>query len=123
MADPSTAKYPSSGPRSEDGGNGIDRDATPRHPAQSPRALTVLIAVPTLESGASDLNALTLTQYLASHGHHPIVVSQGGRLVPEIVAVGGDLSRVGVNDGVTVRAYSNTVLTPRVVGVEGRFKF
>jgi len=62
---------------------------------QDLRSLTVLIAVPTLESGASDLNALALTQYLASHGHRPIVVSQGGRLVPEIVAAGGEF--IGMN--------------------------
>jgi hypothetical protein len=60
------------------------------------RALTVLIAVPTLESGASDLNALALTQYLASHGHHPIVVSQGGRLVPELLAAGGEFIEMDV---------------------------
>jgi glycosyltransferase involved in cell wall biosynthesis len=96
MPDPSTAKHPLSDPQSGTGGDVIDRDGMPRHPARGTRALTVLIAVPTLESGASDLNALTLTQYLASHGHHPIVVSQGGRLVPEIVAAGGEFIEMDV---------------------------
>ncbi|WEK46567.1 MAG: TonB-dependent receptor [Candidatus Andeanibacterium colombiense] len=40
-----------------------------------------------------------------------------------IVAVGGDLSRVGVNNGVTSRYYSQSVLNPRTVGIEGRVKF
>lgn len=95
MPDPSTARqhFLSSAP---DGT--ADRDEMARPSGQNPqtRALTVLIAVPTLESGASDLNALALTQYLASHGHHPIVVSQGGRLVPELLAAGGEFIEMDV---------------------------
>lgn len=95
MPDPSTARHQflSSSPD-----EAVDRNETVLHPGDNTpkRMLTVLIAVPTLESGASDLNALTLTQYLASHGHHPIVVSQGGRLVPEIVAAGGEFIEMDV---------------------------
>lgn len=40
-----------------------------------------------------------------------------------ITSVGNDLSRVGVNDGVVVRYYSQSVLSPRTFGIEGRFKF
>ncbi|MBO9604134.1 MAG: TonB-dependent receptor [Novosphingobium sp.] len=40
-----------------------------------------------------------------------------------IVSVSGDLSRVGINDGVASRYYSQTVLRPRTVGVEVRYKF
>ncbi|MBN9602658.1 MAG: glycosyltransferase [Afipia felis] len=100
MPDPSAATHRLSetDPQSGHGGDDADRNGTAPHPAQNTqtRALTVLIAVPTLESGASDLNALALTQYLAAHGHHPIVVSQGGRLVPEIVAAGGEFIDMNV---------------------------
>jgi len=98
MPDPSTARHRFFPPQSEHGGDVTDRDEAARpsgHPSQT-RALTVLIAVPTLESGASDLNALALTQYLASHGHHPIVVAQGGRLVPELLAAGGEFIEMDV---------------------------
>jgi iron complex outermembrane receptor protein len=40
-----------------------------------------------------------------------------------VTSVGNDLSRVGINDGVAVRYYSQSVLTPRTFGIEGRFKF
>lgn len=40
-----------------------------------------------------------------------------------VTSVSNDLSRVGINDGVAVRYYSQSVLTPRTFGVEGRFKF
>ncbi|WP_404482133.1 TonB-dependent receptor [Novosphingobium sp. BL-52-GroH] len=40
-----------------------------------------------------------------------------------VVSVGQDRSRIGVNDGVAVRYYRQSVLTPRTVGVEGRVKF
>jgi glycosyltransferase involved in cell wall biosynthesis len=43
-------------------------------------AMTVLIAVPTLEAGAADEGAVDVAQMLAANGHRAIVVSSGGRL-------------------------------------------
>jgi outer membrane receptor protein involved in Fe transport len=40
-----------------------------------------------------------------------------------VVSVGNDRSRIGVNDGVVVRYYSQAVMSPRTFGIEGRFKF
>lgn len=40
-----------------------------------------------------------------------------------VVSVGGDRSRIGVNDGVTVRYYTQAVMSPRTFGIEGRIKF
>jgi outer membrane receptor protein involved in Fe transport len=40
-----------------------------------------------------------------------------------VVSVGQDRSRIGVNDGVAVRYYRQTVLNPRTVGIEARFKY
>jgi outer membrane receptor protein involved in Fe transport len=40
-----------------------------------------------------------------------------------VVSVGNDRSRVGVNDGVAVRYYGQSVLTPRTVGIEARVKY
>ena len=40
-----------------------------------------------------------------------------------VVSVGGDRSRIGINDGVVVRFYQRTVMSPRTFGVEGRIKF
>ena len=40
-----------------------------------------------------------------------------------VVSVGNDRSRIGVNDGVVVRYYQRTVMTPRTFGIEARFKY
>ncbi|RYE71188.1 MAG: TonB-dependent receptor, partial [Oxalobacteraceae bacterium] len=40
-----------------------------------------------------------------------------------VTSVGNDRSSIGVNDGITVRYYSQSVLSPRTFGLETRFKF
>ena len=40
-----------------------------------------------------------------------------------VVSVGQDRSRIGVNDGVAVRYYRQSVLNPRTVGIEARIKY
>lgn len=40
-----------------------------------------------------------------------------------VVSVGQDRSRIGVNDGVAVRYYRQTVLNPRTFGLEARIKY
>lgn len=40
-----------------------------------------------------------------------------------VVSTAQDRSRIGVNDGVAVRYYRQTVLTPRTVGIEARIKY
>ena len=50
--------------------------------------LTVLIAVPTIEIGAADEGAVDLALMLADAGHHPIVVSNGGRLEARLAGAG-----------------------------------
>lgn len=40
-----------------------------------------------------------------------------------VAAADNDRSRVGVNDGIAVRYYRQTVINPRTFGIEGRFKF
>jgi glycosyltransferase involved in cell wall biosynthesis len=61
------------------------------HVAVTPdQALTVLSVVPTLQAGAADTGALEFVRVLAAAGHKPIVVSSGGRMVPDVAAAGGD---------------------------------
>ena len=75
---------------SSDGPPGAALDA-----AQTPaRALTVLIAVPTVEAGAADEGAVDLAAILAGAGHHPIVVSGGGRLEPRLADAGAEFIRL-----------------------------
>lgn len=40
-----------------------------------------------------------------------------------VTSVNNDRSRVGVNDGVRLRYYGQSVLSPRTVGIEARFKY
>jgi glycosyltransferase involved in cell wall biosynthesis len=60
----------------------------------APAALTVLVAVPTLEAGAADVGALDLVRILSAGGHHPIVISNGGRLEPAVYTAGGEFMRL-----------------------------
>ena len=52
--------------------------------------ITVLIVVPSLETGAADAGALGLTRVLTAAGHRAIVASRAGRLVADVTAAGGE---------------------------------
>ena len=70
------------------------------------RALTAMIAVPTLEAGAADEGVIALADILARAGHRPIVVSSGGRLEPRVAETGAELIRLDLasrNPGVIAR--------------------
>ncbi len=72
-------------------------DSTPIDLARSPaRPLTVLITVPTVELGAADEGAVDLASILARAGHHPIVVSSGGRLEQRVTDAGAEFIRLDV---------------------------
>ena len=58
--------------------------------------LSILIAVPTLESGAADTNAVDLVKLLHNAGHRPIVVSSGGKLTGAVTANGGEFIAMNV---------------------------
>ena len=60
------------------------------------RPLTVLVAVPTLDTGAADTGAIDLVRILSHGGHHVIVASRGGRLEGDIAAAGGEFIRLDV---------------------------
>jgi hypothetical protein len=64
-------------------------------PASVPaQALTVLIAVPTMESGAADEGAVELARILGAAGHRAIIATSGGRLEPEVAACGAEVMRL-----------------------------
>jgi glycosyltransferase involved in cell wall biosynthesis len=67
--------------------SGADQAPFPQQP------LTVLIVVPTVDVGAADEGAVELARVLAAAGHHPIVVSSGGRLEADLAAIGAELVR------------------------------
>jgi glycosyltransferase involved in cell wall biosynthesis len=72
-------------------------DSTQLDRAPSPaRPLTVLITVPTVEVGAADEGAVDLATILARAGHHPIVVSTGGRLEQRVADAGAEFIRLDV---------------------------
>jgi glycosyltransferase involved in cell wall biosynthesis len=58
--------------------------------------LTVLIVTPSVHAGAADAGTMQLVRILADNGHRPIVVSSGGRLIPQIVAAGGQFISMNV---------------------------
>lgn len=51
--------------------------------------MTVLQMVPELQEGGVELTTIEVADHLARTGHTALVVSQGGRMVPQITAAGG----------------------------------
>jgi glycosyltransferase involved in cell wall biosynthesis len=60
-------------------------------------SMAVLIAVPTLDGGASDAGAVELVRILCGAGHRVTVVSRAGRLVADISAAGGEFIPLDVS--------------------------
>lgn len=54
------------------------------------RSLTVLQVLPALESGGVERGTLEVAAELVRRGHGSIVISAGGRLVPELTAAGSE---------------------------------
>ncbi len=54
------------------------------------RPLTVVQLLPALESGGVERSTLEIAEALARAGHRAVVVSAGGRLVPQLLAAGAE---------------------------------
>ena len=54
------------------------------------RRLTVVQLLPSLQSGGVERSTLEIAQALVEAGHRAIVVSAGGRLLPQLQATGGE---------------------------------
>jgi glycosyltransferase involved in cell wall biosynthesis len=83
------------------------------------RVLSVLIVVPTLDTGASDAGAAWLVRILKDAGHKAIVVSSGGRLTPEIEAAGAKFHRLDVASRNPFKMVRNTMTLKRVIREHG----
>jgi glycosyltransferase involved in cell wall biosynthesis len=57
---------------------------------ESNRRLTVVQILPALESGGVERGTLEVGKYLVEHGHRSIVISAGGRLVPQLEREGSE---------------------------------
>lgn len=54
------------------------------------RRLTVLQVIPALQGGGVERSTLEVAAALVRHGHRSLVISGGGRLVPELLAAGAE---------------------------------
>jgi len=57
----------------------------------------ILQIVPTLNSGGAERSTIEIVAALAREGFRPLVASEGGRMVPELEASGGEWIRMPVN--------------------------
>ncbi|NOT17417.1 MAG: glycosyltransferase family 4 protein [Sulfuriferula sp.] len=57
-------------------------------PVRSP--LTVLQLLPALHAGGVERGTLEISRYLVQNGHRSLVMSAGGRMVPQLLAEGGE---------------------------------
>jgi glycosyltransferase involved in cell wall biosynthesis len=77
--------------------------------------LTVLIVVPSLHAGAADAGTVQLVRILAAGGHRPIVVSSGGRMVPDVTAAGGQFIAMNVDTNNPILMLRNAMALVRLV--------
>jgi glycosyltransferase involved in cell wall biosynthesis len=90
-----------------------DRDGVPADIPQ--QTLTALIVVPTLQAGAADSGAVELVRILAAAGHRPIVVSRGGRMVSEVIEVGGEHVQLDMSSRNPIVMLRNATTLTRIV--------
>ena len=62
------------------------------------RRLTVVQLLPQLEVGGVERGTVQIAQALSSAGHRAIVISAGGRLVPELLACGAEHVRLNIGE-------------------------
>jgi glycosyltransferase involved in cell wall biosynthesis len=55
-----------------------------------PRKLTVVQALPALQSGGVERGTLEVSKHLIDHGHRSIVISAGGRMVEQLLREGSE---------------------------------
>ncbi len=84
-------------------------------PAPAADPLIVLIAVPTLDVGAADAGALELVRILTSAGHRTIIVSRGGRLVPDAVRCGAEFVALDMASNNPLTMLRNAVMLLRLI--------
>jgi glycosyltransferase involved in cell wall biosynthesis len=82
---------------------------------QAVDSLRVLIVVPSVHAGAADVGAVELARILAAAGHRPIVVASGGRLVPDIAAVGADFIAMDVASQNPITMLRNALALTRLI--------
>jgi len=79
------------------------------------RPLTVLVVVPTLQSGAAEMGALELVRNLTAAGHRAIVLSRGGRMESDFAAAGGEFMPAEVASKNPIVMIRNATLIARLV--------
>lgn len=85
----------------------------------TPNPITALITVPTLEIGAADEGVISLTGILTGAGHHPIIVSQGGRLEGELAKTGAAFVRLDTTSRNPLVIARNALALHRLVRERG----
>jgi len=60
------------------------------------KPITVLIVVPTLDQGAAEHGAIELVRILKAAGHHAIVAARSGRLIGDVMKLGGEFVALDV---------------------------
>jgi glycosyltransferase involved in cell wall biosynthesis len=90
----------------------VDTDSPPVAPLQP---LTVLIAAPTLQTGAADAGVAELVRILCHAGHQAVVVSGGGRLTADATAAGATCITLNMASRNPVRMLLNAMALKRLV--------
>jgi glycosyltransferase involved in cell wall biosynthesis len=77
--------------------------------------MTVLIAVPTVHSGAADEGAVELAGMLGAAGYRAVVVSSGGRLESDLAATGAEVLRLDLASRSPLAIVHNAFALRRII--------
>lgn len=91
----------------------------PHGPSRGQSPLTILVIVPTLQSGAAEMGALELVRNLTMAGHRCIVLSSGGRLERSVIVAGGEFLHANVASKNPFVMMRNATMIARLVRQRG----
>ncbi len=86
--------------------------------SQSKKKLTVLQVIPAMRSGGAELGCLQVAEALAAAGHRALVISEGGRMVDDLVRVGAEHITASVATKNPARIWLNARMLARLIARE-----
>lgn len=82
--------------------------------AAGPR-MTILQVIPELDAGGAERTTVDITRALTEAGHRSVIVTEGGRLAPEITEAGGEIIEMPVASKSPVDIIANIYRLKKVI--------
>ena len=95
---------------------GHDGEPSDGRPAvEDRRPLTVLQVIPRMETGAAEREVLEITEAVTREGGRGIVATAGGKLLPRVTKLGGEVIAMNLDTGNPLNLWQNARLLARLI--------